>query len=227
MLILAMAHEQTIKPIVEAYERAALERHQFRIAPKWVDRGMADQVILDPVEAHLLGDEDAAVYYRDCYAARDAAGLVVDHPEKCPYCVAHNLRLKAEESMLEALSEAPGLGHLKEMFYADGELSDKAIDLGLRLLTPFVAKNMVQTFIKCDETNVALLSGMGVLAGEYDHDRHGLDAVVPMEALVKIAGDSSRFQLVDRAQNEGATRSLIAEVVQSADPSHSDPSMEM
>lgn len=134
-----MAHEQTVRPIVEAYETAILAKHQFRMAKDWVDQGMDDRIILDRKDTFLLSQEDAKVFYAECYAARDAANLKVSNPEFCPLCVAEHLRIDAENALLTAMGTTPGLESL-----ASGsmtlEMHAKAIDLTLKLLAPFSGK---------------------------------------------------------------------------------------
>lgn len=75
-LMVAMANEDTIRPIVVAYENGILAKHRFKIARHWVDHPRAkmdpDEVILDRAKTFLLEEEDAKVYYAACYAARDA-----------------------------------------------------------------------------------------------------------------------------------------------------------
>lgn len=132
----AMAFEATVRPIVETYELAILEKHQFRISRKWVEKGITDRLVLERKDTFLLDDEDAKVYYAECFAARDAAKLAVDDPEHCPLLVAEHLRIKAENALLQAISAIPGL----ETF-ASGvmtmEIRKKVVDLSLGMLSPF------------------------------------------------------------------------------------------
>lgn len=132
----AMAHESLIRPIVEGYELAILEKHQFRIARKWVEKGVTDHLVLERKDTFLLDDEDAKVYYAECFAARDAAKLVVDDPEHCPLLVAEHLRIRAENALLQTIATIPGLES-----FASGTMSldmrKKVIDLSLGMLSPF------------------------------------------------------------------------------------------
>lgn len=195
-LLLAMTHEQIIEPIVKGYEREILARHQFHIDQKWVGRrGTVDRVILDPNEAYLLNEADAKIFYEECYEARDAAGLYVEKPEHCPYCVAHHMRVQAEGAMMEAMAETPGLEHLRRVMQAKLELRDKAVDLTLRMLTPFVADSLAKKFIKCEESSVGLLHSFGVMTGQYDAARGGVEATIPMGALERIAACGIEFRL--------------------------------
>ncbi len=131
-----MAHEQTVRPIVEAYETAILAKYQFRIAKKYVDHGMTDRIILDRKDTCLLSADDAKVYFAECFAARDAANLKVSNPEFCPLCVAEHLRIDAENALIKAMGSTPGLEAFASGFMPQ-ELRSKVIDLTLRLLAPF------------------------------------------------------------------------------------------
>ena len=132
----ATALEQTIRPIVVAYETAILAKHQFKIDRLWVEKGAADKVILDRKDSFLLSKEDAQVYFAECHAARDAANLKVKHPENCPLLEAEHLRMDAENALLKAMSSQPGLESFAKG-YLTLEVRNKAIDLTLRLLAPF------------------------------------------------------------------------------------------
>lgn len=130
------AHESLIRPIVEGYEHAILKKHQFRISPYWVEKGVSDNVILDRKDSFLLSEEDSRTYFAECHAARDAAKLKVSNPEFCPLLVAEHLRIGAENALLKAMAATPGL----ESFGSGGltlEIRDKAIDITLKLLAPF------------------------------------------------------------------------------------------
>lgn len=133
---LAMAHEDMVRPIVEAYETKILAKHQFRIAKEWVKAGEPDQIILDRKKSFLLSQEDAAVFYAETYAERDAANLKVSDPEHCPLCVAKDLRIQAENALLKAMASTPGLQALGNGCMTLEQRS-KAIELTLKLLAPF------------------------------------------------------------------------------------------
>lgn len=135
-LALAMAHEDLVRPIVEKYENDILAKHQFRIAPRWVEKGCTDRLILNRKDAYLLPDDDAQVFYAECYAARDAAGLKVDHPEACPLLAAEYLRITAENELLAEMGKIPGLESLGKAFMSL-ELKARAVKLSLELLAPF------------------------------------------------------------------------------------------
>lgn len=110
MLIAAMAHEDTIRPIVEAYENAILAKHQWHIAPEYmVEFEMSDRVILNREDAYLLGSANIAEFYKECVAQRAAKGLHASHPDGCPLLEAKHHRFQAEKELLKVMGTMPGL----------------------------------------------------------------------------------------------------------------------
>jgi hypothetical protein len=136
----AMAFESTIRPIVEAYEQEILAKHQFRIARKWVEQGIEDQVILKRNRVFLLSEEDRAVFYAESFAARDAAGLKVEQADQCPLSVAEGLSVEAVSALLEAMATIPGIEKLGSAVLTL-EQRQHATDLSLRLLAPHCASS--------------------------------------------------------------------------------------
>ena len=150
-VFVAMAHEKLIQPIVEGYEREILAKHQFRIAPCWVEQGVPDEVIRDRNKTFLMSEEDATVFFAECHAARAKANLRVENPDHCPLLVAQNVRIQAENALVESLSSIPGLESLG-MGVMSLEIRDRAVELGLKLLAPFMpaADNIVARYAAKD-----------------------------------------------------------------------------
>jgi len=137
-VLVSMAMEQEVAPAVEAYEAEILSRHQFPPDPKWRDV-VKHAVILDRKRVYLLAEADREVFYAECRAARDAAGFKTSHPDGCPLLEAHGLRIGAETAFIRRLGELPGMGILGERADAMSlEMRKKAVELGLRMLAPFV-----------------------------------------------------------------------------------------
>ncbi|CAG9236928.1 conserved hypothetical protein [Paraburkholderia tropica] len=139
LLYLAMAQEQLVRPVVEAYETAILARHQFSVAPEWAERyDSTSLLILDRKRSYLLSDADAEVFYRECREAREASGLTVESPGFCPLCVAENLKIQAENALLSAMAEVQGLEAFARPCALTLEQRAQVIDLSLRLITPSI-----------------------------------------------------------------------------------------
>lgn len=135
-VFVAMAIVETIKPVVIGYEKDILIKYKFHIAKQWTDKGIADEIILDPAHSYLLEDADFQVYLAECNQAREAAHLKVDKPEFCPLLVAESLQSDAENGLIESMREVT---HLEpSSLYGDNR--KKFLDLTLRLLASFVKK---------------------------------------------------------------------------------------
>lgn len=137
-LVLAMAQEDLVRPIVVAYETEILARHQFRIARKYVDQGCADTVILDRKRTYMLEEADFAIYLKQCFEARDAAKLKVSAPDNCPLLESGTTRMQAENLLLEAMAELPNLEAIGGAWLTL-EARKRAIELTLNMMAPFCA----------------------------------------------------------------------------------------
>ena len=83
-LLVTMAMHQLKAEAVDAYATEVLASMQAKIATKWVELGVPDQLILKPKDAFLLDDEQAARYYALCEEKRAASGMTVDKEGNCP-----------------------------------------------------------------------------------------------------------------------------------------------
>ncbi|CAN7646992.1 hypothetical protein LJR129_005033 [Acidovorax sp. LjRoot129] len=137
-LFVAMALEETIRPVVVAYEQEILDRLQLRTDPRYAVHGI-DRVVLDRRQTYLLSAEDQATFLNETYLACQKAKLRVAAPENCPLLEAEFVRMKKENAFLEALAEHPDLGLFKDYRELSLEERSRAIELSLRLLAPFVS----------------------------------------------------------------------------------------
>lgn len=135
-LLLSMSHEDVVRPVVVAYETEILTRHQFRIARKYVEHGCDDVVILDRKRSYMLEESDFAIYLKQCFEARDAAGLKVRAPDNCPLLEAENTRIQAENLLLTAMAELPNLAAIGKPWLTL-EARKRAIDLTLDMVALF------------------------------------------------------------------------------------------
>lgn len=136
-VVMSMAHLETVRPIVETYEREILARHNFRIARKWVELGCEDEVILDPAHAFLLDEEDGKVFYAETCKARDASGLKAEDPEHCPKCVAEHLLIQAKKALIDTMEPLTGITY-QQLLCAGLSTLDECVDLSLKLLVPYI-----------------------------------------------------------------------------------------
>ncbi len=135
--LVAMTHEQTVRPVVESYETEILAKHQFPIAAKWVEKGIEHSIVLDRKQAFLLSEEDASTFYKECEEARVAAKLTVMAEGNCPLCEAEHVRIQAENALIESMGTIPGMEIFAKRVLTL-EMRARAINLILGLLAPFV-----------------------------------------------------------------------------------------
>ena len=138
-----MALIATIRPVVEGYQRRILEENRWPISAEWSERARplsaSDGLILEPKDSYLLDDENSAKYFALCAAARTAVGLSVERPGNCPLLEAESALVKAQHLLLQEMESASPLT-LKLVLAGSMEDYRKAIELNLRLLSPFVSR---------------------------------------------------------------------------------------
>lgn len=136
-LFMAMAHEELVRPVVQAYQQEILQRLQLRTAPKFAAHGI-DRIVLCSKDLYLLSDEDFKTYDAEAFKARDAAQLTVSNPQNCPLLEAQSAVLNAQKALLEEMAQIPGLHNLKGAHLLPPQKRQEAVDLTLRLLAPYV-----------------------------------------------------------------------------------------
>lgn len=136
-LFKAMALEQTVRPIVDKYQKEILVEGKWQVDPSHARMGQF--VISDPEQSYLMSGSDFAVYHSRCQEARDKAGLAVDHPDKCPLLVAKHLVIQCENALMKAMAKVTGIDEDKAACLTLDQRK-KFVELTLRLLAPFVQK---------------------------------------------------------------------------------------
>lgn len=136
-LFMAMAKLSLIEPIVLNYQRLILKEGQWRVKSDYVQKGMADEVVLDPDRVFLLEDADFAVYDSLCKKARVMAGLEIQKPENCPLLEAKTALSDAKARLVQSMSSVTGHS-LDQLLMLPVEKYEKYVDLSLKLLVPFV-----------------------------------------------------------------------------------------
>lgn len=132
----AMAFEQTVRPIVEAYQKAILAEGKWVVREEFA-RNLAQEVITDSKHSYLMSDADFAVYVTKCNVERDKAGLVVELDEQCPLLVAENILMQAKRGMMTVMSD---ITKIKEPSALPLKEYKKLVELTLQLLAPFIEK---------------------------------------------------------------------------------------
>lgn len=143
-VFVAMAFEQSVRPIVEGYRQKIFAERTWRCDPDLVERlerrssdQPVEQYVTDIKSTWMMEKADFAVYLERCNAERIAAGLAVEHESYCPLLVAENMTIQAKHALCDAMA---GVTNITAKAAATMKLDDyrKFVDLTLKLLAPFV-----------------------------------------------------------------------------------------
>lgn len=144
-VFLAMANEQTIRPIVNEYQQRILAENQWRVNPSLADRITGGiEIILDPKLAYLMTEDDIAIFHSKCNEARQVAGLYVDNDAHCPLLVAEDLTRLAKRALVVSMTSETGLTPDK-LLDAGMAKYNEYVDITLRLLAPFAKNPLIKT----------------------------------------------------------------------------------
>lgn len=148
-LFLAMTVEQSIRPIVEGYQRKVLVERTWKPAPgmegglqRRSDNPVANE-ITDIKDAWLMADDDFVLYRKRCNEERIAAKLHAETDGHCPLLVAENITRLAKHALCDAMAPITGIDGAKAVTLALADY-DKLIDMTLRLLAPFVTNPLAK-----------------------------------------------------------------------------------
>jgi hypothetical protein len=138
-LFLAMAYTQTIRPIVEGYQKRIIAEIKPEVCEKFSK--LATITITEAKDTYLMNDNDFQVYLKRCAEEAHKAGFKIPNDDYCPLLIAESLERDAEHALIKAM--LPITHITKDMvLYSENGLENykKLIDLSLRLLAPFVKK---------------------------------------------------------------------------------------
>ena len=136
-LFLAMAKHSLVEPIVLNYQRLILKEGQWRVKRDYVQKGMSDEVVLEPDRTFLLEQADFALYDSLCKKAQVMAGLEVKKAGNCPLLEAKTAVSDAQAQLVQSMASVTGHS-LDQLLMLPMEKYQQYIDLSLRLLAPFV-----------------------------------------------------------------------------------------
>lgn len=150
---LAKAFVQTVRPVVDGYQKEVLALNQFtnkgeiaRMAEGAAKRGrepiqIDEAVVLDPEYVFLLSDEDFKSFWAQCLERQKAAGLVTKSDQECPLLVAESHEREARRLFVDAM---------KPITKMDSDML-------------MASKNGFENFTKAAELSLHLLGGFGLL----------------------------------------------------------------
>lgn len=142
-LFLSMALEQTIRPIVEGYQRKILAERMWEVDPELVTAPGIPEHINDIKSTWLMSTVDFAAYFARCNEERIAANLQVERGDYCPLLVAENTTRLARQALCDSIATVTKI---------DGETAaalpaadyDHLVDITLKLLAPFVTNPLAK-----------------------------------------------------------------------------------
>lgn len=142
-LLMAKAFVQTIKPIVEGYQKAILVKHQFSNKREFEllvkhGREAEERVILDPKETYQMSKEDFNTFWNECKVEREKAGLKVKRDDYCPLLVAKGVEMKAENDLIESMESVTKIT-LDNLW--NPEHREKLIELSMNLMVSYCSGN--------------------------------------------------------------------------------------
>lgn len=142
-LFVAMAFEQTLRPIVEGYQRTILSDGVWRVAPHILQRCShragepLAPYVTDIKSAWTMHEDDFTVYLKRCNEERIAAGLVVEDEDHCPLLVAENATRMAKRALCDAMASVTNISADKVLVLGMTKY-ERFVDLSLKLLAPYV-----------------------------------------------------------------------------------------
>lgn len=139
-VLVATAYLDLVSPVVEAYEREILVKGQWSASADLADIFPEGKVILKPKESFMLGDEDAAIFYAQCHAARDRAGLKVSRPDNCPRCEADWTLTQARWRLVDEMESLTGVSRDQALSRGMDDYK-RYIELSLCLLMPYLEQS--------------------------------------------------------------------------------------
>lgn len=150
-VFLAMAFEQSVRSIVESYQKKILQERAWRCDPDLVGRmerrssdQLVEQHVTDIKSTWMMEKADFAIYLERCNAERITAGLVVEHDSYCPLLVAEHITIQAKHALCDAMASVTNITAVKATTL-QLDVYRKFVDLNLRLLAPFVTNPLANT----------------------------------------------------------------------------------
>lgn len=145
LLFLAIAYAETVRPVVEGYQRKILAAHNWPMAQKWIDasarrRGdkyMNGEPILDPKDSFLLEDDASAIYFAALDDEAKAAGFKDLKPGYCPLLMAENVVRDAERALIDAMAEITKITN-DNIWNLGYDKRNEYLELTKKLFAPFV-----------------------------------------------------------------------------------------
>lgn len=154
-VFICMAWEQTVRDIVEKYQREILSVYKWTNIKevehcKKYGHEIGLKVITDPKDSYLLADEDFDIYLRECEEQRKISGLSIRAEGNCPLLEAESNTRDARRVLIESMGHITGGVTVDDILCSRNGLEKyhKMVDLSLRMIAPFCSVKSALSFIK-------------------------------------------------------------------------------
>lgn len=130
--LMAIAYTQTVRPIVEGYQKKNLE-----IIKPLDDEG---KLITDLKHTYRMNDKDFNDYLDFCHEDAIKNGFEVKERGYCPLLIAENLERQSKRLLIDVMKDHTGLEGLDadKLICSGLDNYNKAVELTLNLLTKYV-----------------------------------------------------------------------------------------
>ncbi len=145
-LTLAMAHTQTIRPIIEAIYKQSLVEGQYQVVDKWDPSRTG--VCLEESMVYLLSDEDMSKWVARNHELYVEAGFSPEYGY-CPLLVAERLEREATMLFIDIMAPVTTIDYDMVSSSVDCvENIKKLKDLILQLVVPFLNSKQILSSLK-------------------------------------------------------------------------------
>jgi len=137
VVMLCMAWEETVRPIVLKYKTEILKEMQAGPAEVYKKYAGVPTVILEPKDSWALGKADFAFYDACCKKERDDFGFIVATDDYCPLLVAEHQTLDAQRNLIDIMEPITKIS-VRQLTCNGLDRYMEYLNLTLKLLVPFI-----------------------------------------------------------------------------------------
>jgi hypothetical protein len=144
----AEAYLETVRPIIEGYQKEILEKHQFKIDnERWKDYGFdLEKEILETKDTYKMKDSDFQIYFKECELKHIEHGFVVKEG-CCPLLVAESMLRNAKHEVKIAAKYIHKMSN-DDMYRMNLEQSKKLYDLIIKLVFSLLTPKQLEEIKK-------------------------------------------------------------------------------
>lgn len=137
-VLMAQAYRETVEEIVKPQQKEVLQKHQFKIADEWTDKGREPGILTNPNHLELISDEDFKIYEKEMHEFYLNEGFNVKYGY-CPLLMAENIERDAIKAMIDVFEPYTGISHFG-LLCAGLDKFNYFVNITLRFFAPYVDK---------------------------------------------------------------------------------------